>query len=79
LTHSSALAKRVAAQTDDTDEQIELLVKWTFGRQATQEEMALFGDYLKPKSAKIGNDVPNSNLQTLCQVLFMSNEFFYIN
>ena len=79
LSQSQSFAERVANRESEPREQVELLVKLAFGRNATIEEIDVLSKYLLEQPAQPVNGWQLKNLQLLCQVLFMSNEFFYIN
>jgi len=76
---SRFLANRILEAESQPEKQVQLLVSLTLGRQATSSEIVNFVEFLSEKPAQTEYRWKEKNLEALCQVLFMSNEFFYIN
>lgn len=76
---SRFLAERILQAESQPEKQVQLLVRLTLGRQATSSEILNFVEFLSEKPAQTEYRWKEKNLEALCQVLFMSNEFFYIN
>ncbi|MEM7231646.1 MAG: DUF1553 domain-containing protein [Planctomycetota bacterium] len=75
-----ALAARLLREATDDASRIELAVKLTFCRDATERERAVFGRFLQGRADdKAEGTADQAALASLCLVLLNTNEFTYLN
>ena len=78
---SEAMAKRLAKQTSNTEEQIERAWRLSYGRNPTDSELAQAAAHLRAQRVYFAKE-ENANhlaLASLCHVLLNSNEFIYVD
>jgi hypothetical protein len=72
IKQSAGLAERIERSASTDKARVRLLYMFTLSRTPTSEELAATLDFLHA-------DDDSGRLTALCQVLFLSNEFFYID
>lgn len=76
---SKRLAERIIGTATTHEEQVQQLFMLTLSREPTQQEVAATIDFLRENGDQNNPSEQKRILTELCHVLFMSNEFFYID
>lgn len=78
IEQSKRLAQRISRTATTPEDQVQQLFLLTMSRVPTQQESAAMVEFLNQDDSQ-NNRSKRKHLAELCHVLFMSNEFFYID
>lgn len=79
IEQSKRLAERIFTTELSHEEHVQQLFKLTFSREPTNQEIAATVNFLQQNDDIDNPSGQKQKLAELCHVLFMSNEFFYID